>query len=354
MLRHLKVWWIILRTVGVAMPRARQADKLFRYYALKTLDDEGFFKYLEEPRTYGQILAEFGFADIDYTREWLELLVSDSETILIKEGNLYRRNPKWSLPDLNSIMERTGKSVRGFVLWAEGMTGNILPRMRRQPVVLGESFDQEGRQLLTKFDRVLGMRLYSAIRRAAFAYLTDEDLAWLPGKSLLDAGCGSGREPAEIWLRFGGNIHITGIDAVPSMIEQCEQNFIPLLNEIDPAHPPVTDANRPVFKVASATHLPFEDNSFDAVFTFWMLHWTPDPQKAIQECVRVAKPGGLIFGAQAFKPEANPYFELVFRTNEDCHGFFWREDFRRWFAETGLDVEFSTPVGVYRVRKPLR
>jgi ubiquinone/menaquinone biosynthesis C-methylase UbiE len=115
----------------------------------------------------------------------------------------------------------------------------------------------------------------------------------------------------------------------------------------------VTDANRPVFEEASATQLPYEDNTFDAVLSFWMLHWTPDPRQAIAEMARVVKPGGLVFGSQAFRPEANPYFDLVFRTNENCYGMFWREDFHRWFAEQGMEVELATPVGIFRGRKPL-
>jgi ubiquinone/menaquinone biosynthesis C-methylase UbiE len=82
-----------------------------------------------------------------------------------------------------------------------------------------------------------------------------------------------------------------------------------------------------------------------------MLHWTSDPRQAIGELVRVTRPGGLIFGAQAMKPLANPYFDLVFRTSENVNGFFWKEDFMRWFGEHGLVPEMATPTGIFRMRK---
>lgn len=43
---------------------------------------------------------------------------------------------------------------------------------------------------------------------------------------------------------------------------------------------------------ADAENLPFKDNSFDVVYSFGVLHHTPDTQKAINEVKRVLKPKG--------------------------------------------------------------
>lgn len=43
---------------------------------------------------------------------------------------------------------------------------------------------------------------------------------------------------------------------------------------------------------ADAENLPFKDNTFDVVYSFGVLHHTPDTQKAIDEVRRVLKPNG--------------------------------------------------------------
>ncbi len=43
---------------------------------------------------------------------------------------------------------------------------------------------------------------------------------------------------------------------------------------------------------ADAEKLPFKDNTFDIVYSFGVLHHTPDTQKAINEARRVLKPNG--------------------------------------------------------------
>ncbi|MGD8850279.1 MAG: hypothetical protein PVF18_11175, partial [Anaerolineales bacterium] len=37
------------------------------------------------------------------------------------------------------------------------------------------------------------------------------------------------------------------------------------------------------------------------------------------------------------------------RSSRNSHGFFWKEDFVQWFREFGLEVELTTPAGIFRV-----
>jgi ubiquinone/menaquinone biosynthesis C-methylase UbiE len=225
--------------------------------------------------------------------------------------------------------------------------------MRGEPIELTETYERDGRQMLHRVDKALADRIYTAMRNASLAVLSREERAWLHGKTLLDVGCGSGREVAELWHYFGGDIHITAVDPVKGMLELAERDFLSLLNEVEPGHPPVTPENQPAYKLGSATKLPFDDNSFHAVFYSQILHWTADPRRAIAEFVRVVKPGGIIFGAQALKPYVgSSYQDLVVRTNENSHGIFWIDEYRHWFGEHGLTAEIVSPAGVVRVRKP--
>jgi SAM-dependent methyltransferase len=48
------------------------------------------------------------------------------------------------------------------------------------------------------------------------------------------------------------------------------------------------------FVEASATQMPFPDNSFDGLWSIWVLEHIPNPEKALLEMRRVVKPGGYI------------------------------------------------------------
>jgi len=346
--RLLKAYWYIFKSVGGAMKAGRQNDLIFRYFVLQALDKLGFFEYLKQPRAYGDILVEFGFSDGEYTQEIFNTLLHDSDNVIVQNHGAYAVNPEVPLPEIESILAKTDPRLHFLSEMAESLSYNILDRLREKDIGVTEIFERDDHSVVKMFDGLMDAGIYSAIRRACFAYLTSEERRWLRGKKLIEIGCGSGRETAEIWLHLGGETSITGVDPVPGMLNLAQDNFMDLLKELDPTHPPVTDKNRPVFKEASATELPFDDNSFDASFWAFILHWTPDPKKAVSEAVRVVRPGGLIFGSQAFKPQVNQYLDLVIRSSRNSYGFFWREEYIQWFADEGLEIDCATPAGITR------
>lgn len=54
------------------------------------------------------------------------------------------------------------------------------------------------------------------------------------------------------------------------------------------------------FVVASATSLPFPDNSFAGAFSFWVLEHVDQPELMLSEMRRVVRPGGTIFLVVAY------------------------------------------------------
>jgi len=331
------------------MKAGRQNDLIFRYFVLETLDNLGFFEYLKQPRAYGEILAEFGFSEGEYTQEIFNTLLHDSDNVIVQNNGTYTVNPEVPLPEIESILARTDSRLHFMRQMAESLSHNILDRLQENDIGVTEIFERDDYSVVKMFDGLMDTSIYTAVRKACFAYLTAEERRWLRGKKLIEIGCGSGRETAEIWLHLGGETSITGVDPVPGMLKLAQDNFSELLKETDPTHPPLTDKNMPVFKEGSATQLPFDDNSFDASFWAFMLHWTADPKLAISEAVRVVRPGGLIFGSQAFKPHVNQYLDLVVRSSRNSYGFFWREEYIQWFAEKGLEIDIATPAGIIRV-----
>ena len=96
------------------------------------------------------------------------------------------------------------------------------------------------------------------------------------GKRLLEVGCGIGYDLREFSRR---GMEVFGID-------------LSFKNTL------LTKKGLDIFNLkgyvvtADAENLPFKDNSFDLVYSFGVLHHTPDTQKAIDEIYRVLKTGG--------------------------------------------------------------
>lgn len=95
------------------------------------------------------------------------------------------------------------------------------------------------------------------------------------GKNTLEIGVGLGSEHQK--LAEAGAI-LNGIDLTPRAIEHTKRRF-QLLDL------------KSTLQVADAENLPFESETFDAVFSWGVLHHTPDTQKAINEVHRVLKHG---------------------------------------------------------------
>ncbi|HTW62293.1 MAG TPA: methyltransferase domain-containing protein [Terracidiphilus sp.] len=111
-------------------------------------------------------------------------------------------------------------------------------------------------------------------RNGAFVHqLAGGVLEWLnsrPGERILDLGCGDG----QLTLRLAASgAQVTGADLSPEMAAAARARGV--------------DA-----QVANAEALPFEDASFDAVFSNAALHWVRDQDAMLAEVRRVLRPGG--------------------------------------------------------------
>ena len=98
------------------------------------------------------------------------------------------------------------------------------------------------------------------------------------GQKVLEIGCGAGIDSAE-FARNGALV--TSIDFTERSVQSTKELLI--------------EANLPGNVMqADATKLQFEDNTFDCVYSFGVLHHIPDIEKALVEIKRVLKPGGQI------------------------------------------------------------
>lgn len=99
----------------------------------------------------------------------------------------------------------------------------------------------------------------------------------LPGRKVLDAGCGDGTLVGALAAR---GATVTGVDADPAMLSMAQAN-----------------APGASFIQGRVERLPLPDASFDVVAAVAVLCFAPDPAGAMRELTRVLRPGGrLVLG----------------------------------------------------------
>jgi SAM-dependent methyltransferase len=106
----------------------------------------------------------------------------------------------------------------------------------------------------------------------------DRYASLLKGRRLLEVGCGLGFESVEYMKR---GVRVTASDLIPRAMRLAR-----LLFEHEGVEPEDV-------RVEDVLDLSFADNTFDAVVATGVVHYTPDPARAMREIHRVLKPNGL-------------------------------------------------------------
>ncbi|MBD2253721.1 methyltransferase domain-containing protein [Nostoc parmelioides] len=119
-------------------------------------------------------------------------------------------------------------------------------------------------------------------RRQAQIDLIEELLTWAgvqTAENILDVGCGIGG--SSLYLAGKLNAKATGITLSPVQAARATERA-----------KEAGLSGRSQFLVANAQAMPFDDNSFDLVWSLESGEHMPDKTKFLQECYRVLKPGG--------------------------------------------------------------
>jgi ubiquinone/menaquinone biosynthesis C-methylase UbiE len=96
------------------------------------------------------------------------------------------------------------------------------------------------------------------------------------GRDVLEVGVGLGADHQ----RFAAaGARLTGVDLTERAVEHTRQRL-------------AASGLRSQLQTADAENLPFADNSFDVVYSWGVLHHSPNTPKAIDEVWRVLRPGG--------------------------------------------------------------
>ena len=96
------------------------------------------------------------------------------------------------------------------------------------------------------------------------------------GLKVLEIGVGMGADYLE-WLKAGADA--TGVDLSAISVERARRRV-------------ELAGYQPDLHVADAEHLPFSDNTYDVVYSYGVMHHSPDTSQCVREAWRVLKAGG--------------------------------------------------------------
>lgn len=117
-------------------------------------------------------------------------------------------------------------------------------------------------------------RLISLPGGRPFSYYVD--FGRLRDKDVLEVGCGSG---FAVQLFAEAGARVTAVDLTEWAVETTRRRL------------DAFDLEAEVLQ-GDAERLPFDDDSFDLVFSWGVIHHTSDMDRALRELVRVCRPGG--------------------------------------------------------------
>ena len=143
---------------------------------------------------------------------------------------------------------------------------------------------------------------HASIIRQMFAPVTValiEEAGIIAGQTVLDVAGGAGEPSLTIARVVGSAGSVVCTDAIAKMVDAAES---------EAQRRGLTNIQ---FRQCVADALTFADNSFDAIVSRLGIMFFPDPLAAVQEMLRVAKPGGTVAFVVWGKSEANPFSYVV-------------------------------------------
>jgi SAM-dependent methyltransferase len=118
-------------------------------------------------------------------------------------------------------------------------------------------------------------------------------------QTVLDVATGPGEPALSLAAVVGPQGKVIGVDPIPEMIAAARRAAVSLgLRNVQ-------------FEVASADHLPFADNTFEATVSRLGAMFFPSPVDGIREMLRVVKPGRRLALAVWHSADRNPFHHIL-------------------------------------------
>src|SRR5205085_8502598 len=119
--------------------------------------------------------------------------------------------------------------------------------------------------------------------------------AEMRGRKVLEIGCGNGADGV---MFAAAGADYTGVDLTEAAVAATRRHFAVM--------------NLPgQFRTADAERLDFPAESFDVVYSYGVLHHTPEPARAVREVHRVLKAGGRAYVMLYHRHSFNYYARIL-------------------------------------------
>lgn len=119
------------------------------------------------------------------------------------------------------------------------------------------------------------------------------------GSSILDVGCGSGKQCLAFHQALDGELEIIGGDVSPELLEKAKELRPEQATNIRYTE---LDFNQP---------FEFEDDSFDLATCCFALYYASDIPFTVREMHRVIKPGGRLFTTGPMPNNKNIFYQII-------------------------------------------
>ena len=157
----------------------------------------------------------------------------------------------------------------------------------------------------------------------------------IEGCTILDLGCGTGRDAFTCAKLVGVTGHVIGVDMTTVQLDVARRHNDAQARKFGFSKPNTT------FKqgyIEDLEALSVPDASVDVVISNCVINLSPDKNRVFSEIIRVLKPGGELYFSDIFADRRLPvaWRQDTVLTGECLAGAMYFEDFRRMMGELGV------------------
>ena len=170
----------------------------------------------------------------------------------------------------------------------------------------------------------------------------------LEGRTVLDLGCGSGRDVYLLSKLVGPTGRVIGLDMTDEQLAVARRHIDYHTRKFGHAEPNVEFVHGYIEDLAAAG---IESGSVDLVVSNCVLNLSPDKRRAFGEIFRVLKPGGELYFSDVYADRRIPrelqQDPVLF--GECLAGALYKEDFRRLMSDVGcadFRVVTQSPIAI--------